>query len=157
MNRGIALGFAVAAMVVFTATATLARPGRGWNDCSDNNWRGGRRAAPGYQRQRDPVALENVSGVVTSVDKTASRRGRNSGVHLTLKTDSGNVAVLLGPDWFVEKSSTKLAAGDAVEVTGSRVTSWDRPAIVATQVRKGNDILVLRDDKGIPNWAGWRR
>lgn len=57
----------------------------------------------------------------------------------------------------LERSSTKLAVGDAVEVKGSRVTSWGRPAIVAVRVRRGNDILVLRDDRAIPNWAGWRR
>jgi len=67
------------------------------------------------------------------------------------------VVVLLGPDWFLEKSATKLATGDTVEIKGSRMNYRNEQAVAATQVKRGSDLLVLRYDNGVPLWAGWRR
>jgi hypothetical protein len=44
-----------------------------------------------------------------------------------------------------------------VEVTGSRVTFRNKSAIIAAEVKKGDEVLRLRDSNGIPVWAGWRR
>jgi hypothetical protein len=44
-----------------------------------------------------------------------------------------------------------------VEVKGSRVTFAGNPAIIAAEVKKGDALLKLRDENGIPAWAGWRR
>jgi len=43
------------------------------------------------------------------------------------------------------------------EVKGSRITYNGKPAIVAAEVKKGDTVLKLRDDNGIPVCAGWRR
>ena len=67
------------------------------------------------------------------------------------------MAVHLGPEWYIERLDGKLAKGDAVEVKGSRVTFAGNPAIIAAEVKKGDAILKLRDDNGIPAWSGWRR
>ncbi len=40
---------------------------------------------------------------------------------------------------------------------GSRVTVAGKPALIAAEVTKGDALLKLRDDSGIPAWAGWRR
>jgi len=32
-----------------------------------------------------------------------------------------------------------------------------KPAIIAGEIKKGGNVLVLRDDNGVPVWAGWRR
>jgi hypothetical protein len=44
-----------------------------------------------------------------------------------------------------------------VEVKGSRVTIAGKPVVIAAEVKKGDETLKLRDDNGIPAWAGWRR
>jgi hypothetical protein len=44
-----------------------------------------------------------------------------------------------------------------VEVRGSRVTMGGKPVIIAAEVRKGDAVLTLRDDQGVPMWSGWRR
>ena len=79
------------------------------------------------------------------------------GVHLTLMTEKGPLSVHLGPEWYVERLDEMLAKGDLVEVKGSRVTFAGNPANIAAEVRKGNAVLKLRDESGIPVWAGWRR
>ncbi len=111
----------------------------------------------GYQRMYDPATVETVTGTIESLDRTVPMRGMSRGVHLTLKTDKGSISVHLGPEWYVERLDEKLAKGDQVEVKGSRVTFAGNPAIIAAEVKKGDAVLKLRDEKGVPSWAGWRR
>ena len=46
---------------------------------------------------------------------------------------------------------------DNLEIRGSRVTSQGKPAIIAAEIRKGDQILKLRDENGIPAWSGGGR
>ncbi|MEJ2365960.1 MAG: DNA-binding protein, partial [Deltaproteobacteria bacterium] len=57
----------------------------------------------------------------------------------------------------IENQEVKIAPGDEIEVKGSRVTFDGKPAIIAAEVKKGNEVLVLRDASGFPLWSGWRR
>jgi hypothetical protein len=50
-----------------------------------------------------------------------------------------------------------ISAASNVEMRGSRVTISGKPAIIAAEVKKGDNTLVLRDSAGVPAWAGWRR
>lgn len=106
------------------------------------------------QRNYDPKTVETVQGKVLSVEET-QQRGR--GVHLTLQTDKETIAVHLGPSWYIDKQSSKIETNDTITVTGSRVTINGKPTIIAAQVTKGDDVLKLRDDKGIPAWSRGRR
>ena len=101
------------------------------------------------QRNYDPKTVETIEGKVLSVDKM-QQRGR--GVHLMLQTDKETVAVHLGPSWYIEKQTPKIEPNDTVTVTGSRVTIEGKSAIIAAQIKKGNDVLKLRDENGIPAW-----
>jgi hypothetical protein len=51
----------------------------------------------------------------------------------------------------------QIVAGDKIEVKGSRITYQGKPAIIAAEIHKGDEVLMLRDANGIPMWAGWRR
>ncbi len=44
-----------------------------------------------------------------------------------------------------------------IEVKGSRITFAGKPAIIAAEIKKGEQILTLRDKNGFPAWSGWRR
>ncbi len=104
-------------------------------------------------RMYDVNTVQTVKGEVLNVENFAGKRGY-SGVHLTLKTDGGEIPVHLGPQWFLDKQSVKIEKGDQIEVTGSKITYKDKPAIIAAEVKKGNDVLTLRDKSGIPVWRG---
>lgn len=116
-------------------------------------------SGPGMAQARmfDPKAMETFTGEIVSVDKSVPSRHMSYGVHAMVKTNAGTVSVHLGPDWYMEQQRVKLAPKDKVEVTGSRITFDGKPAIVATQVVKGRDVLTLRDANGVPAWAGHRR
>lgn len=123
------------------------------------NWRGGGGWGPdsSYNRMFDPTTVETIRGEVVRVDKVAPMKGMSYGVHLTLKTHAGMISVHVGPAWYLENQDVKISAKDQIEVTGSRITFQGKPAIIAQEIRKGNDTLKLRDANGFPRWSGWQR
>jgi len=105
----------------------------------------------------NPATVETIRGTVVSVDTIVPRRGMHYGIHLTVKSEKETIPVHLGPGWFIENQNVKIEPGDDIEVKGSRITFDGKPAIIAAEVRKGNEILTLRDANGFPVWSGWRR
>ena len=67
------------------------------------------------------------------------------------------VSVHLGPGWYIENQDIKLEPKDRVEVKGSLINFGGKPAIIAAEVTKGEQMLKLRDENGFPVWSGWRR
>jgi hypothetical protein len=122
-------------------------------------WRGSGGWGPGgpYGRMYDVKTVETISGEVTKVDRITPMRGMSAGVHLIVKTDKGDVSVHLGPQWYLENQDVKIEPKDKVEIKGSRVTAQGQPAVIAAEVKKGDQVLKLRDEAGMPVWAGWRR
>jgi hypothetical protein len=112
-------------------------------------------------RMYDPKTVETISGQVLSVEqvrgKGQGRAGGGYGVHVILKSDAGEIAVHLGPSWFLDQQGLKVAQGDQIEVRGSRITFDGKPAIIAAQVKKGSQSVTLRDDNGLPAWRGQGR
>jgi hypothetical protein len=105
----------------------------------------------------NPRTVETIRGVVASLDSITPMMGMARGVHATLKTVKETIPVHLGPAWYVEYQDMRIVPKDTVEVKGSRITFQGRPAMIAAEVRKGGDVLVLRDANGFPAWNGWRR
>jgi len=122
-------------------------------------WRGSGGWGPGtpYNRMYDPAKVETISGTVEAVTQVVPIKGMYSAVAVTVKTDKETIPVHLGPEWYISRLDTKLAKGDAIEVKGVRATFSGKPAIIAGEIKKGDNVLVLRDSAGIPVWSGWRR
>ncbi|ACM20900.1 hypothetical protein Geob_2549 [Geotalea daltonii FRC-32] len=110
-----------------------------------------------YQRIYNPSTVETVSGTIERVDRMKPMRGMGAGIHLLLKTDKETIPVHLGPDWYINKLDAKLEKGEKLDVTGSKVTISGKPVIIASELKKGDEVLVLRDAAGVPAWSGWRR
>jgi hypothetical protein len=117
-------------------------------------------AAPQTQAPRyDPAAEVSLQGVVQEIKAIENWMGmRNqSGTHLVLKTARETIEVHLGPTSYVTAQGVTFAAGDRIEVIGSRVKYEDADAIIAREVKKGEQTLTLRDARGIPRWSRGRR
>lgn len=136
---------------LFSGSAALAQQGM------MRKGAGGWGQGTAYARLYNPKTLETISGKVVSVDKILPMKGMSHGVHAVIKTDKETVSVHLGPDWYIENQDMGIAPKDKIEVTGSRITFQGEPAIIAAEVKKGKNVLVLRDEKGFPVWSGWRR
>ena len=103
----------------------------------------------GMGLQYDPNNLETVKGEVTQVQKSP---GRSQGVHLEVKTGKETLIVILGPSSFLEQQKMAFASGDKVEITGSRIKHPQKAIILAGEVKKGDQVVKLRDEKGLPLW-----
>jgi len=145
--------FAGAIAILLAALSSYAQPRGGMM------WRGSGGWGPGsqYNRMYDPKAVETITGEVTAVDRITPVKGMSGGVHMNVKTDKETISVQLGPSWYLENQDVKIVAKDKVEVKGARTTFAGKPAIIAAEVKKGDEVLKLRDDSGFPVWSGWRR
>jgi DNA/RNA endonuclease YhcR with UshA esterase domain len=91
-----------------------------------------------------------VKGVVDEV-KTAT----DGIVHLTLKTDKGSLDVVIAPEKFLKEMEITFAKGDALEVLGSQVASGEATVLLAREVTRSGEIMMMRDETGKPVWVGW--
>jgi sporulation protein YlmC with PRC-barrel domain len=64
------------------------------------------------------------------------------------------VKVLLGPSTFLDTQHLNLAANDQVTVKGSKVDKDGQQCIIATEIRKLDQVVRLRDENGTPLWTG---
>jgi hypothetical protein len=152
--RKIAVSLVITAMaVLFAAVSSNAQPGPGMM------WRGSGGWGPGtpYNRMYDPKTVETLTGEVVSVSQITPNKGMAAGLHMNVKTDKETISVHLGPGWYLENQDVKIEPKDKIEVKGSRITFGGKPAIIAMEVKKGDEVLKLRDDSGFPVWSGWRR
>jgi hypothetical protein len=122
-------------------------------------WRGGGGWGMGsnYSKMYDTKTVEIVTGEVIAIDKITPTKGMSYGVHLALKTQKETISIHLGPGWYLDNQDIKIKVKDKVEIKGSRITFEGKPAIIAAEVKKGDEVLKLRDENGVPVWSGWRR
>lgn len=106
--------------------------------------------------QQHPPSAGGIETVL-AVERFTPEKGMSAGLHLQVKTDGGTISVHLGPEWYMERQDVAIGAKDRIEVRGSRVTFEGKPAIIAAEVRKGDQTLTLRDASGFLVWSGWRR
>jgi hypothetical protein len=152
MTRALCV-LAVAGAIATSSTPAAAQPrGRG-PGCGPGGW--GREGA--YWRLFDPSKVEALTGVVVSIRRVHPVRGVADGAHLQLRTAKETVDVHLGPAWYIDNQDPPIRVNDAVEIRGSRVRLNGKTAILASEVRKGDARLSLRDADGSPRWCGWRR
>lgn len=145
------IGLLVAVLLVSAASFAFAQPMKGWK--GSGGWGMGSQ----YQRMYNPATVETISGTVEAVTQIKPMKGMYYGIHIMVKTGKDNLEVHLGPGWYIEGLDTKIEKGDKIEVKGSKVTMSGKTVIIAAEVKKGDNVLVLRDSAGIPAWAGWKK
>lgn len=109
---------------------------------------GGMGRGPGFKY--DPGAETKLTGTVEEV-KTVDSMCK-TGTHLTIKTDTGNAEVALGPSQFLKDQALQLKKGDRVDITGAKASTRRGEMFIARQITSGDKTLTLRDEKGIPAW-----
>jgi len=121
----------------------------------------GLHARPAY----DAKSEATFKGVVVEVKTGRSALDRLIQIHtlgqgqtavqekqLLLKTDTGTLEIELGPTAFLDDKKVEIRKGDTLEVIGSRVTSGEAHLVLAREIRKGNNVWLLRDATGQPLW-----
>ncbi|MBN9484868.1 MAG: hypothetical protein BGO70_05885 [Bacteroidetes bacterium 43-93] len=130
-------------MVVFSLNAAVAQSARPKKNAVARNY--------------DVNTVTILQGVITKVETQTSGNGANTGVHLLMQSSSGEIAVHVGPKWYIEKQLFTLSKGDKIKVEGSKVKLNGKWTIIAKKIDKGTEELKLRSDDGTPLWSGQYR
>lgn len=148
-------------LTLLVATVALAQVGRG-----PVPGRGRGMGVPRY----DPSTEITVNGTVEDVQQlTGAQKGQQSqpglmcevcpmgatGTHLTFKTTQGTFNVHVGPATYLASKNFRVAKGDELTITGSKVQFQGTESLIAREIKKGDQILTLRDAQGFLK-AGWQ-
>jgi hypothetical protein len=117
---------------------------------------GSRGQRGGGQPIYDPSKAETVSGQVIAVKDIEVKSGKITGVSLELNTGSQTLHVYLGPHIYVDFEHIKIVAGDMVDIKGVRSVVSGQDVFLAGEVRRGNEVLKLRNEDGVPLWVSTR-
>jgi hypothetical protein len=102
------------------------------------------------------VHTETKMKVTVEEVKLPPKGSEKEVAHLLVKTGTDTVDVYLCPKSFLDDMGVSFSKADEIALTGSKVKQGEADLILAREVVKGSDTLVLRDDKGNPVW-NWRR
>jgi sporulation protein YlmC with PRC-barrel domain len=112
-----------------------------------------------YKKIFDSKTIKTISGQVIKVDQVPEP-GFGMEIRLTVFVDKKEVLpVYLGPAFYIvgPGQAKHFKLGDKVTVSGSQVTLRGEPFMIATTVKRGNEVLRLRDKDGNPEWIGWKK
>ncbi len=147
--KTIRLSLTITAFItLFFMSVSYAQMGPMWH--GSHGWGMGGR----YCGMFNNNTIETISGEVISVDRFIPMMGMSEGVRITVKTVKETIPVHLGPEWYIQNQDFKVNKGDVVTVTGSRIIFDGKPAIIAMEVKKGNLMLKLWNERGNPHWSG---
>ena len=93
-----------------------------------------------------------IKGTIEEIREVS---GNFEGTHLVVKTETGTVLVHVAPAAFLKEIDTAFAKGDQVQVVGSKAPGATEEEILAREITVGTNTTTLRDEKGVPVWAGW--
>ena len=134
-------------IVLFVVSPSLAQQEKGQKGS------GGWGAGSLYRKLFNPSTVETIRGEVVDMRKVTPAPGMCEGFDLLVKTEKETVTVNLGPVWFIENQDIKFEPKDKVEVTGSRVSFGGKAQMIASQIKKGDYVLEMRDRFGSPVWS----
>ncbi len=112
-----------------------------------------------YTKIFDSKTIKTISGEVIKVDHVPDP-GFGMEMRLTVFIDKKEILpVYLGPTIYIQgfAQTRYFKRGDKVTVTGSLVTVRDETFILATTVKRGDEVLRLRSKDGTPEWVGWKK
>ncbi len=114
--------------------------------------------------QTDSAAAKNRAGAydasqsvsltgVTVIRVDTVQAAAGSSLSAVLASGNDSVTAWLAPVAFLTANSITLAAGDVIDVIGSKVMMGGKPSLITTEIKKGEAKVVLRDKAtGAPAW-----
>jgi hypothetical protein len=114
---------------------------------------GSRRGGGNY----NPATEVTFSGIVDEVQRIPAPARGPGGVHLLVRSETVVHEVHLGPAAYLASKHFDFGKGDAITVTGSKVKMGGQDVVIAREIKKGDQVLTLRDARGFPLWSGRAR
>jgi hypothetical protein len=107
-------------------------------------------ASPKY----DPSTEAKFKGTIEDL-KLPPKGSEKQIEYLMIKSGTDTLEIYLCPKSFVDDMGVSFAKGDEIAFTGSKIKEGQGEMVLAREVVRGTDTLVLRDDKGNPVW-NWK-
>jgi hypothetical protein len=104
--------------------------------------------APKYDMTKEVT----IKGTVEEIKEVPNPKGQ-TGIYLMVKSDAAILEVRLCPNSFLKEFAVVFNKGDELTITGSKVKVNDKDVILAREIEKGNNKIVLRDKDGAPVWT----
>jgi nitric oxide synthase oxygenase domain/subunit len=104
-------------------------------------------AAPKY----DATSEIKMTGTVEDL-KLPPKGHEKEIVHLVMKNGDQTVDIYLCPKFFIDEIGVAFNKGDEIAFTGSKISQNGVEMMLAREIVKGQDTVVLRDGKGKPVW-----
>ncbi|MCC7052126.1 MAG: hypothetical protein IT355_02590 [Gemmatimonadaceae bacterium] len=109
------------------------------------------RSRAGMYDATQHVAFTGVT--VVRVDTVKAASGTGSSLSAVFAAGNDSLTAWLAPAEFLTANSVTLAAGDVIDISGSKVMMEGKPALIASEIKKGEAKVVLRDKAtGAPAW-----
>ena len=117
---------------------------------SANGFAQASKALPKY----DPKSEVHLDKATVLDTKEVTLPNGQQRFRLIVKNGEETNEVCLCPKTFLQTMDTTFAKGDELEITGSKVKEGeDKTVILAREITKGQNTLVLRDKNGEPVWT----
>jgi hypothetical protein len=137
LQRLLMSAFGIVAIGAMSVAVAGAAQHHGWH----HHWE---HWGPMYDTRTEVRVTGTVEAVnnVTTPDRACC--GVGGGTHVTVKTTTESIETHLGPTVWLREQGINLAAGDTVEVLGSRVMMRGIPVLLAREIKKGETTWTLR-------------
>jgi hypothetical protein len=142
---------AVPVYLTLIAVPVAAQHHPDWHHGSHHHWS---QAAPFYDARTEVRLTGVVEALAYATQRDFSSCGPGGGTFLTFKTATESIDVHLGSTAFLTSKNVSLAAGDELEILGSRVVIRGESLLLAREITKGDATWTLRDASGRPLWSG---
>ncbi len=140
MNKYFSILILTALMLCSTHFA-FAQPGRGLNQNE-------------ITRLYNPANEVTFEGQVIKIIPNASGYGRFPATLVELRTKDKAMLVYIAPDWYFTKQKIELKPEQNLSVTGAVIKYNQQDLMIACVIKYNAKEITLRDNKGIPVWAG---
>jgi hypothetical protein len=105
------------------------------------------------QTPREHAQATTADGEVLGIDRASP--GRELAEGLTVQLRAGGeapVAVQLAPGWYLEENEIHYGPSERLIVRGKRSERAGKQVLVATEIKRGERWVPLRDETGRPLW-----
>jgi len=106
----------------------------------------------GTNRPKYDLSTESKMKATVEEVKLPAKGSEKEIAHLLVKIGADTFDVYLCPKAFLDDMGVNFSQGEEIVLTGSRIKQGEAELILARVVVRGNDTLVLRDEKGNPIW-----
>lgn len=108
-----------------------------------------------YTAQFNPQNIQTLSGEVVDTIRV-QYPDLDCYLIALVRSNNEQMAVNLGPVWFIDENNMTVDEGDDIQITGSRIRNNGRYVFIVSELTKNGDTLKIRDQSGTSLWGAPR-